>query len=85
MNRARMITRVAATQRAMWFSVRWQNWKLFLNPRLTLYDLAQDPGESQPVRNRAVARKLRGMAVLFQEEMRLDARPAGQASPPPAP
>ena len=66
-------------------AVRWQNWKLFLNPRLTLYDLAQDPGESQPVRNRAVARKLRGMAVLFQEEMRLDARPAGQASPPPAP
>ncbi|STG51746.1 cystathionine gamma-synthase [Escherichia coli] len=24
MNRARMITRVVATQRAMWFSVRWQ-------------------------------------------------------------
>jgi hypothetical protein len=27
-----------------------------------------------------VTRKLRGMAVLFQEEMRLDARPAGEVS-----
>ncbi len=30
MNRARMITRGAATQRAMWFSERWQNWKAVL-------------------------------------------------------
>ena len=28
--RARMITRGAATQRAMWFSERWQNWKAVL-------------------------------------------------------
>ena len=62
-------------------AVRWQNWKLFLNPRLTLYDLTQDPGESQPVRNRTIARKMRGMAVLFQEEMQRDARPAGEAAP----
>lgn len=35
MNRARMITRVAATQRAMWFSVRWQNWKVVAGAVLT--------------------------------------------------
>ena len=62
-------------------AVRWRNWKLFLNPRLELYDLAQDPGESKLVRNRDITRKLRGMAVLFQEEMRLDARPAGEVPP----
>ena len=59
-------------------AVRWRNWKLYLNPSLELYDLAKDPGESQLVRNREILRKLRGMAVLFQEEMRLDARPAGE-------
>jgi hypothetical protein len=45
-----------------------------------LYDLAKDPGESKLVRNQVITRKLRGMAVLFQEEMRLDARPAGEVS-----
>ena len=60
-------------------AVRWRHWKLFLNPTLQLYDLAKDPGESQLVRNREITRKLRGMAVLFQEEMRRDARPAGDA------
>jgi len=64
-------------------AVRWRNWKLFLNPTLELYDLAQDPGESKLARNREITRKLRGMAVLFQEEMRRDTRPAGQAPPPP--
>ncbi|MCA9079771.1 MAG: sulfatase-like hydrolase/transferase [Planctomycetaceae bacterium] len=59
-------------------AVRWRNWKLFLNPSLELYDLGTDPSESKPVRNGDIARKLRGMAVLFQEEMRLDARPAGE-------
>jgi arylsulfatase A len=59
-------------------AVRWERWKLFLNPVLQLYDLEADPGESKPVRNGAIIRKLRGMAVLFQEEMRLDARPAGE-------
>lgn len=63
-------------------AVRWQNWKLNLNPDLELYDLTVDLGESRLVRNPEVARKLRGMAILFQEEMRLDARPAGHASPP---
>ena len=58
-------------------AVRWQNWKLYLNPTLTLYDVAKDPGESKPIRNREITRKLRGMSILFQEEMRLDARPAG--------
>jgi arylsulfatase A-like enzyme len=61
-------------------AVRWRNWKLYLNPSLQLYDLAKDPGESKLVRNQAIARKLRGMAILFQEEMRLDARPAGEVS-----
>ena len=63
-------------------AVRWRNWKLCLNPSLVLYDLSQDPGESRPVRNRDISRKLRGMAILFQEEMRLDARPAGRAPAP---
>ena len=60
-----------------------RNWKLYLNPSLQLYDLDKDPGESKFVRNREIIRKLRGMAILFQEEMRLDARPAGQVSPQP--
>jgi pectinesterase len=62
-------------------AVRWRNWKLYLNPSLTLYDLAKDPGESKLARNREITRKLRGMAIMFQEEMRLDARPAGAAPP----
>ena len=62
-------------------AVRWRNWKLQLNPSLSLYDLAKDPGESKPVRNGTITRKLRGMAILFQDEMRLDARPAGEVSP----
>lgn len=61
-------------------AVRWQNWKLYLNPSLELYDLAKDPGELKLVRNRDISRKLRGMAVLFQEEMRRDARPAGEVT-----
>ncbi|MDE0863706.1 MAG: sulfatase-like hydrolase/transferase [Rubripirellula sp.] len=64
-------------------AVRWRNWKLYLNPSLQLYDLSQDPGESEVVRNGDVARKLRGMVIMFQEEMRLDARPAGEAAPQP--
>jgi arylsulfatase A len=60
-------------------AVRWQAWKLFLNPSLQLFDLENDPGETRPVRNPQMARKLRGMAILFQEEMQRDARPAGEA------
>ena len=63
-------------------AARWKNWKLTINPNLTLYDLQKDPSESTPVRNREVMRKLRGMVVLFQEEMRLDAREAGIATLP---
>jgi len=58
-------------------AVRWDRWKLHLNPSLRLFDLAADPGERKPVRNGKIIRKLRGMAVLFQEEMRDHARPAG--------
>jgi len=61
-------------------AVRWRRWKLYLNPSLELYDLVKDPGESQLVRNPTILRKLRGMAVLFQEEMRRDARPAGEVA-----
>lgn len=50
-------------------AVRSGKWKLMLSPALVLYDLENDPGESKPARNAAVIRKLRGMAVMFQEEM----------------
>jgi hypothetical protein len=60
--------------------VRWDQWKLHLNPQLTLYNLETDPGETTPVRNGEITRKLRGMAVLFQEEMSRDARQAGRVS-----
>lgn len=59
-------------------AVRWRDFKLVLNPSLQLYNLRQDPAESKLIRNGEILRKLRGMAVLFQEEMRLDARQAGQ-------
>ena len=58
-------------------AVRWDKWKLRLNPNVELYDLEKDPGETKPVRNGKIIRKLRGMAIMFQEEMRLGARPAG--------
>ena len=54
-------------------AVRSGQWKLTLNPMPQLFDLQADPGESTPVRNPALIRKLRGMAVMFQEEM--SARP----------
>jgi len=50
-------------------AVRAGQWKLALSPSLQLFDLAADPGEQRPVRNPAVMRQLRGMAVMFQEEM----------------
>ncbi len=63
-------------------AVRWRQWKLMLSPSLALYDLENDPGESNPVRNGEISRKLRGMAILFQQEMQLDARAAGEVSVP---
>jgi arylsulfatase A-like enzyme len=62
-------------------AVRWENWKLQLNPSLQLFDLAKDPGETKPIRNAQVIKKLRAMAILFQEEMRTGARPAGELPP----
>ena len=60
-------------------AVRSGNLKLYLNPTLKLYDLEKDPGETKPVRGSGL-RKLRGMAVMFQNEMREYARPAGKSS-----
>jgi len=62
-------------------AVRWEKWKLRLNPGAELYDLEHDPGETTPVRNAKIIRKLRGMAILFQEEMRIGTRPAGEFMP----
>jgi len=50
-------------------AVRSGKWKLHLHPDLKLHDLKKDPGERQPVNNRQIKRKLRGMAILFQQEM----------------
>ena len=62
-------------------AVRWDKWKLRLNPNVELYDLEHDPGERKPLRNGKIIRKLRGMAIMFQDEMRLGARPAGELPP----
>ncbi|HAT60424.1 MAG TPA: N-acetylgalactosamine-6-sulfatase, partial [Opitutae bacterium] len=58
-------------------AVRWDKWKLRLNPTLELFDLEADLGESKPLRDRDISRKIRGMAVTFQEEMKMDARRPG--------
>lgn len=50
-------------------AVRSEKWKLSLSPTLQLFNLEADPGETNPVRNADVTRKLRGLAVMFQEEM----------------
>ena len=50
-------------------AVRSGKWKLTLNPTPQLFDLETDPGEASPVRDAGLVRKLRGMAVMFQEEM----------------
>ncbi len=60
-------------------AVRSGRWKLHLNPQLQLFDLQADPGEKHPVRNAQTIRKLRGMAVMFQEEMVTGTRPVGIA------
>ena len=65
-------------------AVRWKNWKLQLTPSPQLYDLAADVGETKPVRNGEISRKLRGMAILFQHEMLADARPPGVVNKPTA-
>jgi arylsulfatase A-like enzyme len=59
-------------------AVRSGRWKLQLNPTLILYNLEEDPGERKPVRNSTIIRKLRGMVVVFQEEMRQSTRSAGK-------
>jgi arylsulfatase A len=58
-------------------AIRWDKWKMVLNPRKQLFDLEADPGESKPVGNREINRKLLGMVVTFQEEMSRHARRAG--------
>lgn len=61
-------------------AVRFNDYKLYLNPKLTLYNLKKDPGETKPVRDKVHLRKLRGMAVLFQDEMRTTGRKAGYST-----
>lgn len=63
-------------------AVRSGQWKLALHPKPTLYNLAKDPGEQKPVFNRDVVRQLRGMVMMFQDEMRRNARPAGEWNKP---
>lgn len=62
-------------------AVRSGNYKMFLNPQLAIFDLENDPGETRPIRQRDLVKRLRGMAVMFQEEMSYDARQAGHAEP----
>lgn len=59
-------------------AVRSGKYKMMLNPQPTIYDLEVDPGESKRVRGGDMYRRLRGMAVMFQEEMSRDARKAGE-------
>lgn len=59
-------------------AVRWDKWKLHLSPSPVLYNLEEDPGETRGVRDAKILQKLRGMAILFQEEMRDGARPVGR-------
>lgn len=56
-------------------AVRSGKWKLVLSPALQLFDLATDPGEHKPLRDPATTRRLRGLAVLFQEEMSAHLQP----------
>ena len=59
-------------------AVRSGNFKLYLNPVLKMFDLEKDPGETRPVSGKNI-KSLRGMAVMFQNEMREYARPAGKS------
>ncbi|MDF1824969.1 MAG: sulfatase [Verrucomicrobiales bacterium] len=59
-------------------AVRSGRYKMYLNPQPVIYDLEVDPGESKPVRRRDLMKRLRGMAVMFQEEMSRDARQSGE-------
>ncbi|MEM9281176.1 MAG: sulfatase [Verrucomicrobiota bacterium] len=60
-------------------AVRSGDFKLTLSPGLALYNLREDPGETTPIRTRGEMKRLRGMAILFQEEMSLTARRPGFA------
>ena len=51
-------------------AVRSGKWKLSLHPDVKLYDLEKDPGENKPITNLKIRRKLRGMVIQFQREMK---------------
>ena len=61
-------------------AVRSGKYKLYLNPTLRLFDLENDLGETKQVRgSKDQLKKMRGMAIMFQNEMREYARPAGKS------
>ncbi len=61
-------------------AVRSGKWKLHLNPTPALYDLEADVGEQNDVARRhpQVVHRLRMLALEFQEDMRKNARSAGE-------
>jgi arylsulfatase A-like enzyme len=64
-------------------AVRSGRWKLHLNPTPILYNLESDIGERDDVARRHpdVVRRLRDLAIEFQEDMRRHSRPAGEEGP----
>jgi arylsulfatase A-like enzyme len=61
-------------------AVRSGRWKLFLKAQPELYDLAEDLGESKNLaaQNSNEVAQLRQLGRAFVDEMKLNARPAGQ-------
>ena len=64
-------------------AVRSGRWKLHLNPVPVLYDLEADVSERSDVTRQHpdVVRQLRNLVIEFQEEIRRQARPAGELAP----
>ena len=65
-------------------AVRSGPWKLHLNPTPILYNLEEDVAERNDVTRRHfdVVRRLRDLAISFQEDLRRNSRPAGEIESP---